>query len=116
MTELGFALADGSVWLAICLALILFVACLAFGVWLVRFIGMLDPQAPAAETIGGGLGAGLITLSAWWAAIGSGGRSAFTPVAGGFALAIALAALRKVRNKQSVFKGAPESASGSGVP
>jgi hypothetical protein len=110
-TELWFALADGDVWFAIGLALILFIACLAFGFWLARFVGLLDAHAPVAETIGVGLGAGLITLSSCWAAIGSGGRSAFTPVAFGFAISIALAAIGHVRNKAPVLH--PAQARGS---
>ena len=38
---------------------------------------------------------GLMILAALWAAIGSGGRSSFTPVAVGFAVAIALAVVRR---------------------
>jgi hypothetical protein len=115
-TELWFALADGDVWFAIGLALFLFIACLAFGVWLARFVGLLDAGAPVAETIGVGLGAGLITLSACWAAIGSGGRSAFTPVAIGFASSIALAGLRPVRKKPTVLDPPENSGSSRPVP
>ena len=42
---------------------------------------------------------GLLVLAAWWAAIGSGGRSSFTPVAIGFAIAIGLAVVRRWRRR-----------------
>ena len=66
-------------------------ACLLFGIWLARFVGLLPPDAPAGETLGVGLASGLMVVAAVWAAIGSGGRSSFTPVAVGFAVAIVLA-------------------------
>ena len=68
-----------------------------FGVWIARFVGLLDAGAPAGETLGVGLTSGLLVLASWWAAIASGGRSSFTPVAVGFAVAIGLAAVRRWR-------------------
>ena len=59
--------------------------------------GSSMPDAPAGETLGVGLASGLLVLAAWWAAIASGGRSSFTPVAVGFAIAIGLAAVRRWR-------------------
>ena len=52
-------------------------------------------DAPAGETLGVGLASGLLVLASWWAAIASGGRSSFTPVAVGFAVAIGLAVVRR---------------------
>ena len=57
--------------------------------------GLLAFDAPAGETVGVGLASGLMVLAAWWAAIWSGGRSSFTPVAVGFAIAIVLAVVRR---------------------
>ena len=68
-----------------------------FGVWIARFVGLLSADAPAGETLGVGLASGLLVLAAWWAAIASGGRSSFTPVAIGFAIALGLAAVRRWR-------------------
>jgi len=56
-----------------------------------RLVGLLERDAPAGETLGVGLGSGLLVLASWWAAVASGGRSSFTPVAVGFAIAVALA-------------------------
>ena len=49
---------------------------------------------PAREPIAVSLGCGLLVLAAWWAAIGSAGRSSFTPVAVGFAASIEASVLR----------------------
>jgi hypothetical protein len=95
--ELAITIANGEVWLAIGLALLLGVGCLAFGIWVSRTVGLLRLDAPAGEILGVGLGAGLMVLAAWWAAIWSGGRSSFTPVAVGFAIAIAFAIARRAR-------------------
>ncbi|HEY8637389.1 MAG TPA: hypothetical protein VIL81_09015, partial [Candidatus Limnocylindrales bacterium] len=64
-----------------------------------RFVGLLERDAPAGETLGVGLAAGLLVLAAWWAAVASGGRSSFTPVAFGFALAVGLALARRRRTE-----------------
>ena len=88
------AISDGTVWLSIGQALLFAAVCLVFGILVARLVGLLKPGAPAAETVGVGLASGLLVLAAWWAAIASGGRSSFTPVAVGFAIAIALAVVR----------------------
>jgi hypothetical protein len=82
---------DGRVWLSIAVALMVGGLSLALGVWVTRRVGLLDRDAPAGETIGVGLAAGLLLLVSFWAAIGSGGRSVFVPVAIAFAAAIGLA-------------------------
>ena len=97
LSEFGITLADGAVWLSIGQGLLFGAVCLLFGVWIARFVGLLSADAPAGETLGVGLAAGLLVLASWWAAIASGGRSSFTPVAVGFALAIGLAAVRRWR-------------------
>jgi hypothetical protein len=95
--EFGITVADGSVWLSIAEGLLIGAVCLLFGVWAARWVGLLRTDAPAGETLGVGLSAGLIVLIAWWAAVASVGRSSFTPVAIGFAVAIGLAAVRRRR-------------------
>jgi hypothetical protein len=94
-TELAVTALDGAVWLAIAQGLLFGAVCLLFGVWAARRIGLLHPGAPAGETLGVGLASGLMVLAAWWAAIWSGARSSFTPVAVGFAIAIALSLVRR---------------------
>ena len=83
--EFPITLADPTVWLSIGQGLLVGAVCLLFGIWVARFVGLLAPDAPAGETLGVGLASGLLVLAAWWAAIASGGRSSFTPVAVGFA-------------------------------
>jgi hypothetical protein len=89
--EFAITVTNGEVWLSIVLALVLGGVSLLFGVWVARRVGLLRAHAPAGETVGVGLASGLMVLAAWWAAIWSGGRSSFTPVAVGFAIAVALA-------------------------
>jgi hypothetical protein len=88
--ELTAALADSRVWQSILTAFILGGVCLVLGTWATRRVGLLDRDAPAGETLGVGLGSGLLIFAACWAAVGSGGRSAFTPVAIAFVVALAL--------------------------
>jgi hypothetical protein len=85
------------VWLSIGEGLLFGAVCLVFGVWIARFVGLLERDSPAGETLGVGLASGLLVVAAWWAAVGSGGRSSFTPVAFGFAIAVGLAAVRRWR-------------------
>jgi hypothetical protein len=96
-TEFPTTASDPTVWLSIGEGLLFGAVCLVFGVWVARFVGLLERDAPAGETIGVGLGSGLLVLAAWWAAIASGGRSSFTPVAVGFVIALGLAAARSRR-------------------
>ena len=118
LRELAITIANVDVWLSIGLALLLGGGCLAFGTWVARTVGLLKVDAPAGETVGVGLASGLLVLAAWWAAIWSGGRSSFTPVAVGFAVAIALAlASRARRSRRSGSTGddsvaGPRSSSG----
>jgi hypothetical protein len=111
-SELAFTLADGSVWLSIGQGLLFGAVCLLLGVGLARFVGLLEPDAPAGETLGVGLASGLLVLAAGWAAIASGGRSSFTPVAVGFAIAIGLAIVRRWRSSE---KRAPMATESSGA-
>ena len=93
-TEFGITIADGTVWLSIGQGLLFGAVCLVFGIWVARLVGLLESDAPAGETLGGGLASGLLVVASWWAAIASGGRSSFTPVAVGFVIAIGLAVAR----------------------
>ena len=95
--ELPITIADPSVWLSIGQGLLVGAVCLLFGTWLARFVGLLPTDAPAGETLGVGLASGLLVLAAWWAAVASGGRSSFTPVAIGFAIAIGLGVVLRRR-------------------
>jgi len=97
-TEFGITIADGTVWLSIGQGLLFGAVCLVFGIWVARLVGLLESDAPAGETLGVGLASGLLVVASWWAAIASGGRSSFTPVAVGFVIAIALAAFRRERS------------------
>ena len=78
------------------------------GTWAARRVGLLDRNAPSGETLGVGLGAGLLLFAAWWATVGSAGRSAFTPVAIAFALALVLTRFRG--------PGRPEASGGNSRP
>jgi hypothetical protein len=95
--ELGITVTNPEVWLAISLALLVGAVCLLVGTVVARVVGLLARAAPAGETIGVGLATGLILLAVWWAALWSGGRSSFTPVAAGSLIALALAVARRRR-------------------
>jgi len=69
--SLVITIANADVWLSIALALLLGCACLAFGTWVARTVGLLRSDASAGETLGVGLACGLIVLAAWWAALRS---------------------------------------------
>jgi hypothetical protein len=117
--EFAITLADATVWSSIAQGLLIGAVCLLFGVWVARFVGLLRSDAPAGETLGVGLASGLVVLVAWWAAIASGGRSSFTPVAVGFALAIGLAAVRRrhqAADTQRTTDGSADVAAGSDTP
>jgi len=95
--EFAITVSNGEVWLSIAEALLFGGVSLLFGIWVARKVGLLRTGAPAGEALGVGLASGLMVLAAWWAALASGGRSSFTPVAVGFAVAIALAMVRRAR-------------------
>ncbi len=75
--------------------------------WVSRRVGLLDLDSPASETLAIGLASGLVVLTACWAAVGSGGRSAFTPVAAGFVTVIAYAVLRPGRRPRDTAQRSP---------
>lgn len=97
LSEFAITASDGAVWFAIGVGLLFGGVSLIFGVWVARSVGLLRSDAPAGETLGVGLACGLMVLAACWAAIWSGGRSSFTPVAVGFVIAIGLAVAHRVR-------------------
>jgi hypothetical protein len=97
-SEFLITVTNVNVWLSIGLTLLLGAACLVVGTSVARIVGLLRPSAPAGETLAVGLASGLLIVAAWWAAIWSGGRSSFTPVAVGFAIAVALALVGRARD------------------
>jgi hypothetical protein len=99
-SELALTIANPDVWLSIGVALLLGLGCLLVGIWATRTVGLLSPEAPAGETFSVGLAFGLILIASWWAAIWSGGRSSFTPVAIGFAVALGAAMLQRLRRRR----------------
>lgn len=101
MTDLAAALSDVRVWFSVAIALLLGVACFYVGTRIARRVGLLADDALLGEVVGVGLGIGLIVLAATWAAIFSAGMSAYTPVAVGFAIAIALGGHRIGATHQS---------------
>ena len=106
-TELPITLTDWTVWLSIGQGLLIGAVCLLCGIWVARYVGLLPFDAPAGEILGVGLGSGLLVLTSWWAAVASGGRSSFTPVAVGFAIAIGLAFVRHDASSPSETQGHP---------
>lgn len=94
-TEFSASLSDGRVWLSFAVALLFGTVCVFGGTWVARRVGLLYADAPLGETLGVGLGSGLLVLAALWAAAFSGGRSSFTPVAVAFAVAIAVGGRRQ---------------------
>jgi hypothetical protein len=103
VTPLTASLSDGRVWLSFVIALLLGSACLVLGTWAARRVGLLDRSAPVGETLGVGLGSGLLMFAAGWAAIASVGRSSFTPIALAFVIAIVLEhRFRNSRPKENV--------------
>lgn len=87
---LAAALVDEKAWLALVLAPLAGVFLTAFGLLCARIAGALDHEAPVGELLGLGLGLGLLIVASGSAAVLSGGRSAYLPVAVGFAIMIAL--------------------------
>ena len=100
-TEFAITVGNPDVWRSIGLALVLGAGCLAFGSWVARTVGLLRSNAPAGDTLGVGLATGLLVVAAAWAAIWSGGRSSFTPVAVGFAIAIVLGLAQRARRRNA---------------
>ena len=114
-TQLAITIANRDVWLSIAQALLLGGVALTFGIWVARRVGLLRSTAPVGETLAIGLASGLLVLAAWWAAVISGGRTAFTPVAIGFGVAIVLSVVR--RSPKTSAAGVPHlDGAGSAAP
>ena len=82
-------MSDERVWQSFFVALAFGAGCFALGIWATRRVGLLRRNAPIGETLGVGLGAGLLILASLWATVGSLGRSSFTPIALAFLIALA---------------------------
>lgn len=99
--EAAITIANPDALLAIGLALLFGAGCWALGAWAARAVGFLRPDAPAGELLGVGLACGLVVAASFWAAVWSGGRSSFTPVAVGLAAALAWAIARRRRSSSA---------------
>jgi hypothetical protein len=95
ISELRISIADPQVWFAMAVAIALAAGCLTGGMWLATRVGILPEDSGEGERVGVGLAVGLLVLAAGWAAVASLGRSAFTPVAVGLAVATLLAYRRR---------------------
>ena len=82
-SDLAAAIGDGRVWLALAVAGVAVVLLVLLGVPIARRVGLLPSVAEGdlADTFSVGLSVGLVAFGAVWAAIASGGRSVFVPVA-----------------------------------
>ena len=100
--EFLITVSNWDVWLSIGEALLCCGVALMLGVWVARLVGLLEPDDPVEETLAVGLGCGLVVLAALWAAIWSGGRSSFTPVAVGFLAVLVLAVTNWARTRSAV--------------
>ena len=94
VSEFLIEIGNSEVWVSIGLSLLLGAASWAVGTWVARTVGLIRSSAPAGERLAVGLGCGLMVLAAGFAAIRSAGRSSFTPVAVGFAIAIVIGWIR----------------------
>jgi hypothetical protein len=81
IVNLGAAMADPSVWLAIGVSLVATALVFAPGYVLARGVGLLDTDGQESEILGVSLAVGLLVWCVLWAAVASGARSAFTPAA-----------------------------------
>ena len=101
--EIARSVGNTETWLVALCAIGFAGGCLIVGLLLVRHVGLPAPRPSMLESTAVGLGSGLIALTSWWATVGSGGGSAFTPVGLAFAVAVALAA----RQRRSVVAHGP---------
>src|SRR5215213_10111206 len=88
--NLGASVADPSFLRALVSAIVVGVLLFLGGQVIARRTGVLVPDASDGERVGLGLACGLIIAAAGIALLASGGRSAYTPVAIAFVLAIAV--------------------------
>jgi hypothetical protein len=102
IVNLGAAMADPSVWLAIGLSLIAMAFVFGLGYVLARGVDLLDPVGQESEILGVSLAVGLLATCVLWAAVASGARSAFTPAALAIGAA-GIAAFRSTRPLHAVL-------------
>lgn len=102
LSGLEVAIRNPAVWSSIGVMLLLAAFILIFGTGIARLVGLLTSDEPAGETLGVGLATGLITITAFWATLGSGGRSSFAPIAVGFAVAFGLASIGHLKRRQGL--------------
>lgn len=95
-TELSITASSREVWTAIAQSLLFASASLGLGMLIAKRVGLLQADASPSERVTVGLATGLMAMTAWVAVVGSGGRTAFTPVAIGFGLALVLS-IRRMR-------------------
>ena len=96
LRDLGAAIGDGRVWLALAIACGAGLLLTLLGSLIARRVGLLEVDADRAETVGVGLTVGLLALVAGWASVASSGRSVFVPVAVLLVLAVAVGRERRV--------------------
>jgi hypothetical protein len=94
------AVRDDAVWHAVAICLAAATLVFALGYRLARLVGILDTEAQDSEVLAVGLGVGLVASILAWAAVASGGRSAFTVPA----LAILAAAAIALRRSSTRFE------------
>jgi hypothetical protein len=93
--QLGITVGAAEVWIAIGLAILAAGVFLVVGSWVYRRMDLFPEDATLVERAGIALSLGSMILVGWYAALSSGGRSSFTPVAIAFAAVVVLAAVRR---------------------
>jgi hypothetical protein len=88
LEETGHTLASSGAWFAILQALLVTAGLSIAGLGIARGVGLVQERTGHGTKLGVGLAVGLCVVVSMWAAVASGGRSAFTPVAATYALAI----------------------------
>jgi hypothetical protein len=96
------ALGDPRVWVSLVIALVCAAVVFAVGYLVARLIGVLDDGSPEAETVGVAVAIGLVVIAVGWAAVASGGRSAFTIPAVVLAASVTWAAIRARVSRSTV--------------
>jgi hypothetical protein len=86
--ELGRAIASPDVWSAVLQAMLVTCVLAVLGIGIARGASLVRRGTGHGASLGVGLGLGLCLVISMWAAVASGGQSAFTPVAITYAIAI----------------------------
>jgi hypothetical protein len=95
---LAITAADSRVWSAIALALVLGLGTFVLGFAIVRRTNLLREEATSPEVVGVSLATGLLVTATGWAAIRSGGQSAFVPAAAALVVGAIAARSRPLSN------------------